>query len=235
MLANLGDLLNINTFTIIKKDMRQLIIPTILICLLFSCAPARFVKPLNKKQHAANISLGGPLIKYGTATIPIPFLTANYGYGFDSTTTCFASINITSALYGNFQVELGATKQLLQQKKYFPALSVSPMINVVYKNKDAKKLYPQLTINAFWEYGKRKNFFYLGADNWFELSAIRQYEIKQKNHWIFMPMVGHSFARKKWNFNIEAKIIAPNISNEKLVVDYVTPVSYTHLTLPTSP
>ena len=195
------------------------------ICLLFSCAPARFVKPLKQKEHAANLSFGGPLIKFGTATIPIPFITANYGYGIDSTFTGFAAFNITSALYGNFQMELGATKQILKQHKYVPALSVTPVLNVIYKNKAAKKLYPQLAINAFWEYGKRKNIVYVGVDNWFELASKRQYEIKQKNHWMFMPMIGHSFAQKKWNFNIEAKIIAPNLSNEKLVVDYVTPLN----------
>ena len=195
------------------------------ICMLASCAPTRFVKPLAKKQHAANVSLGGPLIKYGTATVPIPFLTANYGYGIDSTFTGFASVNITSALYGNFQLELGATKQVLQQKQYFPGLSITPVANIIYKNKDARKLYPQLAINAFWEYGKRKNIVYVGVDNWFELASKRQYEIKQKNHWMFMPMIGHSFTGKKWNFNIEAKVIAPNLSNEKLVVDYVTPLN----------
>lgn len=194
------------------------------ITLIFSCAPIHFVKPLATKQHAAKVSLGGPLIKYGTATIPIPFLNANYGYGIDSTLTAFASFNITSALYGNFQMELGATKQILKQNKYLPALSFTPVLNVIYKNKNAKKLYPQLAINAFWEYGKRKNFIYVGVDNWFELASKRQYEIKQKNHWIIMPMIGHSIVGKKWSFNIEAKIIAPNLSNEKLVVDYVTPL-----------
>ena len=48
--------------------------------------------------------------------------------------------------------------------------------------------------------------------------------MKQPNHWIFMPSIGHSIVGKKWNFNIEAKIIAPNLSNEKLVVDYQTPL-----------
>ena len=99
--------------------------PIFLLFALFigACSASRFVKPLNKKQHAANLSFGGPLIKFGTATIPIPFLTANYGYGIDSTLTGFASFNITSALYGNFQLELGATKQWLKQKKYLPALA----------------------------------------------------------------------------------------------------------------
>jgi hypothetical protein len=181
------------------------------------------VKPLAKKQQAVNLSFGGSLIKYGTATIPMPFLTANYGYGIDSTLTGFASLNITSALFGNAQIELGATKQLLKQNKYIPALSITPVINIIYKNKNARKLYPQLAINAFWEYGKHKNIVYVGFDNWFELASKRQYEVKQQNHWTLMPTIGHSFNNKKWNFNIEAKVIAPNESNEKLVVDYVTP------------
>lgn len=68
-----------------------------------ACAPVRYVKPLVKNQHAANLSIGGPLIKMKKSTIPIPFLTANYGYGIDSTLTGFVSVNITSAIYGNLQ------------------------------------------------------------------------------------------------------------------------------------
>jgi hypothetical protein len=192
-------------------------------CILFSCAPVRFVKPLAKKQQAATLSLGGPLIQYGAATIPIPFITANYGYGIDSSLTAFASVNITSALYGNFQAELGVTKQVWKQKKYIPAISLTPVINVIYKNKDARKIYPQLAVNLFWEYGKHKNYVYAGMDNWFELSQKRKYDIKQPNQWMFMPLIGHSITRNKWNLNIEAKVIAPNLSNEKLVVNYVTP------------
>jgi hypothetical protein len=191
---------------------------------VFSCSPIKFIKPLNKKQNAATISLGGPLIKYGNATIPIPFLTANYGYGIDSSLTGFASINITSALFGNFQTELGVTKQLVNQNQYFPAVSVTPVANIIYRNKEAFKFYPQIAINAFWEYNKRKNFVYLSLDNWFELAQKKAFDIKQPNHWICMPTIGHSFEGKKWNFNIETKIIAPNLSNEKLVVDYETPL-----------
>jgi len=193
------------------------------LAILSSCTSIKFVKPLNKKQHSASVSLGGPLIKYGTATIPIPFLTADYGYGIDSSLTGFASFNITSALFGNFQMELGATKQLWKQNNYLPAISITPVGNIIYRNKDAYKFYPQLAINAFWEYGKHKNVVYVALDNWFELAQKRAYDIKQPNHWIFMPTVGHSFTGKKWNFNIEAKIIAPNLSHQKLVVDYQTP------------
>lgn len=188
-----------------------------------ACAPTRYVKPLAKKQSAVNVSLGGPLIAYGNTTIPIPFLTANYGYGIDSTLTAFTSLNITSALYGNFQLELGATKQFLKQHMYFPALSGTLVFNGIYRNADAAKLYPQLDLNAFWEYGKRKNYFYIGLSNWFELSQKRTLGETQPNHWIWMPLLGHSFNGKKWNVNLEVKAIAPNLSNKNIVVDYKTP------------
>ncbi|MBK7182939.1 MAG: hypothetical protein IPH89_08375 [Bacteroidetes bacterium] len=55
------------------------------------------------------------------------------------------------------------------------------------------------------------------------MSQKKAYDLKQANHWFVSPMIGHSFVGKKWNFNIEAKVIAPNLSNEKLVVDYQTP------------
>ncbi|MCX6274771.1 MAG: hypothetical protein NTV09_06155 [Bacteroidetes bacterium] len=193
-------------------------------CILGSCAPMRFVKPLEKKQQAANISLGGELIKYNSLTIPVPFLTANYGYGIDSSLTGFASLNITSALFGNFHLGLGATKQLLKQNGYCPAFSVAPAFDFIYRNKNAVKFYPQLAVNAFWEYGKKNNLVYLGIDNWFELASKRAYGQKQENHWIFMPALGHSFCGKKGSFNTEVRVIAPNLSNEKLVVEYQTPL-----------
>ena len=196
----------------------------ILSLFIVSCAPSRFIKPLNKKQHAASISLGGPLIQYGNYTIPVPFLAANYGYGIDSTLTGFAGMNVTSALFGNAQLELGITKQLLKQHTYLPAISVTPQLNSIYRDRNSYKFYPQLDLNAFWEYGKRKNYFYVGISNWFELSKTRTLGESQPNHIIFMPIAGHTFTTKKWNFNLEVKVIAPNLSNDNIVVDYKTPL-----------
>lgn len=195
----------------------------LLLLLCTACAPVRYVKPLQKKQSAAAVSLGGPLITYGKATIPVPFVTAAYGYGIDSALTAFASFNITSALYGNFQAELGATRQFAAQRRYLPALSGTLLINGICRNAGAAKLYPELDANAFWEYGKRKNYFYIGLGNWFELSQKRTLGETQPNHWIPVPLLGHSFTGKKWNLCLEAKFIAPNLSDKNIVVDYQTP------------
>ncbi|HRH66125.1 MAG TPA: hypothetical protein PLU53_07505 [Bacteroidia bacterium] len=194
------------------------------ILLLFSCAPERYVKPLAAKQHASGLAVGGPLIKFGETTIPMPFLTANYGYGIDSTLTTFGAVNITSALFGNVQLELGATRQVLRQQAYIPALSISPVFNLIARPKAPFKVYPQLDVNAFWEYGKHKNYFYIGFGNWFEFAAKRTLGEKQTNHWLFFPLAGHCFAGKQWDVLLETKILAPNLSNEKLVVEYRTPL-----------
>lgn len=191
---------------------------------IISCAPSRFVKPLKEDEQAINISLGGPLVSYSDVPIPMPFLTATYGYGFDSTLTGFGALNITSLLYGNAQLELGVTKQLIQQRGSRPGVSINPVANIIYRNKDAAKVYPQLDINAFWEYNKNRNFFYVGLSNWFELSGKRAFEQDQKTQWILSPMIGQTFVKSKWNYNIEMKIIAPNIDNNTSPVEYKTPL-----------
>jgi hypothetical protein len=203
--------------------MRQ-IIYLFIVLFAYSCSPSRFIRPLERDQHAANLSFGGPLIQYDKMTIPVPFLTAAYGYGIDSSLTAYSSLNITSALFGNFQMELGATKQIIQQSNYFPAISINPQINFIYRDAHAHKFYPQFDANFFWEYGERNNYVYVGVSNWFELARKRTLGEPQKDHWYFIPLAGHSFVRQKWNLNVEAKVIAPNLSNRNIVVDYQTPL-----------
>lgn len=191
--------------------------------LFLSCSPARFVKPLAKNEQAVDVSFGGPLFKMGNNTIPMPFLSATYGYGIDSTLTGFGSLNITSALYGNFQAELGVSKQVLKQHSFVPAITLVPILNIIYRNPTDAKIYPQADLYAWWQYGHHHNFMYAGMSNWFELANTRTLEQPQDNHWIFTPVIGHAFSSQKWNLNIEAKVIAPAISNEKLVIEYQTP------------
>jgi hypothetical protein len=195
----------------------------VLIATIVSCAPSRFVKPLNAKQQAVNLSLGGPLFEFHNATIPMPLLSATYGYGIDSSLTGFGSLNITSALYGNLQLELGVTKRLLKQNGNIPGISINPVANIIYRNKDAFKLYPQLDVNAYWDHNKGRNFFYAGINNWFELAGKKAYGEKQTNHWFISPMIGETFVRRKWNYNVELKVLAPNVSSKNNVVGYKTP------------
>jgi hypothetical protein len=195
----------------------------VLFCLLASCAPSRFVKPLAAKEKAVNLSLGGPLIVYSGLTIPVPFVTATYGYGVDSSLTGFGSINLTSALYGNVQFELGVTKNIIRQHGNAPGISVSPVANVILRPKERGKLYPQLDLNAYWNFNHDRNLIYAGLSNWFELSGKKASGLKQTNHWLLSPMIGHSFIRKMHELILEAKVLAPGLQNDRQTVDYQTP------------
>ncbi len=146
-----------------------------------SCAPTRFVKPLDKKEQAVNLSLGGPVIGYNNIPVPVPFLTLTYGRGIDSNLTAFGSVNITSAFYGNAQVEAGIVKRLVQQHRSWPGISITPVANFIYRNKDAKKFYPQLDLNAYWDYNKGRNFFYAGLSNWFEIILYKSIRSKARS------------------------------------------------------
>ena len=37
-------------------------------------------------------------------------------------------------------------------------------------------------------------------------------------------MLGHIFQRRKWDFTVEVKVIAPNLKNNYNTVDYKTPL-----------
>ncbi len=196
-----------------------------LLAFIISCSPARFVQTLDKGEHAANLSLGGPLIGFAGATIPIPFVTATYGYGLDSATTLFAAFNLTSALYQNFQIEAGATRRLLKPNRWQPGISLTPSMQLIYHDRQARKLYPILDINLYWNYGKRKHYWYAGLNNWFELSGQRVHGQSQTRHWTLSPQLGHVFnMKRRWEWITEFKVIAPGRSNQQLVVDYKTPL-----------
>lgn len=193
---------------------------------LTSCAPSRFVKPLAKGEQAINIATGGPVVTYSDIPIPVPLVSATYGYGIDSSLTLFGGLNITSAFYGNAQVEAGVVKRIVQQQHSWPGVSVTPVANFIYRNKDASKFYPQLDVNAYWDYNKGRNFFYAGLSNWFELSSTKAHDQKQDHHWLLSPMIGEYFVRNKWSINVEAKIVAANLSSEKTVAEYKTPFGH---------
>ena len=204
--------------------MQNRLLIVILILCLGSCAPTRFVKPLAKKQQAINLSLGGPLISLNHVPVPVPFFSAIYGYGLDSNLTGFAGVNLTSVLYGNLQVELGLTKGLIKPHGNSPGVSISPVANIIYRNHTGTKLYPQLDANAYWEFNRHRNLLYVGISNWFELSGKKTSGVTQKDFWLITPMVGQTFVRKKSEFTIELKIIAPQLNNDKVAVDYKTPL-----------
>ena len=187
------------------------------------CSPSRIVQPLQKGESQVGLHLGGPMIRFAGAPLPIPLTSLSYARGIDSTFTAFGGIGLTAAAFGVAQVDLGCTKGLWTPKGARPGVSVSPSLNFMIDKWEGNfRFYPTLDVNAYWQLGKRKNTAYIGLNNWFVLNATRTQGEPQTTRYIPNLQVGYVIRRKGWNYTIEAKYLAPFNDNVKLVPDYIS-------------
>jgi len=190
---------------------------------LSSCAPTRFVKPLEENQWAVTGSFGGPLVDFDGTTIPLPFTSVGVGYGMTHSSTVLANIHTTALAFGVLHIEAGVLQSIIEPEGIRPGISVGGSLNFMGDMWWANmKLFPQIDANLYWNYGHRDNFFYIGTSNWFDLAAERAHGETQPNNWIFNLQVGHTFGGPKWDFVMEAKYLAPFHSNQNIVVDYTS-------------
>ncbi len=188
-----------------------------------SCAPARYVRPLEKGQSKVSATFGGPLINYSGTTIPAPLLGFAAGHGFKDGLTGFAGLHATSLAFGVLHVDAGVVKGLLKPNGWIPGVSASPVANMMFDKWEHKfSFFPQADINAYWNYGKKKHYCYLGLANWFDLHSTRAEGEPQTKHWLPVVQVGNTLAAKKWEYTLELKYIAPNYSNRDIVVPYIS-------------
>jgi hypothetical protein len=205
------------------RNMKKLIFLAFIgICI--SCTSSRIVKPLEKNEKEIGLSLGGPLIHFSDLVIPIPFTSLHYAQGITDDITAFGGLHTTSLISGVIHVDAGIVANLLTEDKYYFGVSASPALHFMTDIWEYNtKLFPTIDINAYRTYNERGNFFYFGVTNWFDLAKYKAHDELNTNKWLFAPQIGHTAIRKKWNINIELKYLAPNISNQKLVVDYIKP------------
>lgn len=190
-----------------------------------SCAPSRFIEPLQKKELAVGANLGGPLIKFGSAVIPLPISAIEVGYGLDTNLTVHAGLHTTALVFNNFQMDLGFTYKVLDQKKYIPNVSVTPGFNFIFDLNDKNsKLWPMLDLNAYWNYGNNRSYFYSGISNIFELSKTMANDQPQKQRWMLNPQIGHVLKSKtgKIQFTTEIKFLGLNQTNAYAFLPYAS-------------
>ncbi len=195
------------------------------ILFLSACAPSRFVEPLKKKQLAVGGNLGGPLIDFGGKPIPVPLSAIEVGYGLDSNLTIHGGLHTTALLFGDLQLDAGVTYKFLNQNGFVPNLSVSPSLNYVQSfNEGVFKLWPQLDLNAYWNYGRKNNYFYAGFNNLFELSKTMALNQPQKQRWLYNPQIGHVLKGKNQHFQLvtEFKFLGLNQLNPPSFVPWVS-------------
>jgi hypothetical protein len=193
---------------------------------LWSCNTTRVVKPLEKGELQAGANLGGPLFKLGSAPLFMPLSSLHAAYGCKEHTTAFASLHTTALLFGVLQTDLGITRQLIQQNNYIPGISVSPIANMMIDRWDGRfSFFPQLDINAYWNYRSKPHFFYTGLNNWFEFRNKRAHGETQPTFILPTLHLGHQWCKSKYNIQLELKYIGFTQPNQPVVVNYISPAS----------
>jgi hypothetical protein len=188
---------------------------------LLSCSPTRIVKPLAKGEQAVGANLGGPLITFAGAPIPIPYISAFYARGLNDKTTAFGSVHLTALAFGVFQTDIGICRELYANQKLQLGVSVNPAIQIAIDRwEGSAKFWPQLDIIVYKNWGSKK-MLYAGINNWFEPSTQRAHNEVQNKQWYINPHMGFLYSPRKWSYGIETKWVAPGVSNTPNVVDYI--------------
>ena len=203
---------------------------------LASCAPARFVEPLKKGQQVITGNFGGPVAKIpGIGAIPIPFTAVGYGYGVTNKTTVFGNLHTTSLAFGIGQTDLGVSQSIWKNDKM--GVSAQGTMNIfVDFYTGANRFWPQLDANYYFKYGKHSkpvqldamckipskhyNFFYAVLSKWFDTYKTESQGRPNAQFWIPSVQIGHQWIRPKWSYQAELKMLAPNQSNQNIVVNY---------------
>ena len=186
---------------------------------VFSCAPTRNVKPLQKNEQQVTGSFGGPIIQFGGLWIPIPYTSVAYSRGLSNELTAYAALHTTAALFGDLQIEAGSSFWLLKPDSGIFSMSGNASLQVA-GNVSAKeyRVWPQLELNGIFDYGSKGHFAYAGIGSRIETEYFGQ---RPNGHSPFIPYLnlGNTWNRKKWQFQLELKLLAPGMVKENLVAD----------------
>ncbi|MGL5892965.1 MAG: hypothetical protein ACRC3B_23950, partial [Bacteroidia bacterium] len=132
----------------------------ILIAFVFaSCAPVRYVRPLQKNTHAVSASLGGPVIGFAGAVLPVPFTSLGYGYGLSNNITAYANLHTTSLMFGNIQTDFGICGRIWAASDERLQVTGNASFNFAANMQGASaRLWPQADLNLSYNLGKSRSF-----------------------------------------------------------------------------
>ena len=218
IINNSGFSIECRIFTFMKE-----LLMMALVVALIGCAPSRYVEPLEKDQWSVGGSVGGPMLTFNDAPIPAPLSSVEVGYGLDSNLTVFGALHTTSLLFGTGHVDLGATYLPIKQNGYIPNVSITGTATFAYSpSASAFNFWPMLDANAYWNYGKRRNYFYVGVNNTFILQDGIDLDRPKDQRMLLSPQFGHVFkaTENRYQLFAEVKLYAPYIDSEDAFVPY---------------
>lgn len=187
----------------------------VILCLLVpGCGTIPSVRPIGRGERALALSSGGPVTRiYGTR-MSVPYSVLRYRQGLTEDTDCHVGVHPTMLVLGNLGMDIGLTKQVLEQSGGRPGLSLEGSIYGFYHFNELLSIraYPEISLLGSYRLGNRRELFYFGVQNMVQLA---------RPHLVFAPFMGLEISiGKRFAVNLEAKWYAPGEESEDRVVDY---------------
>jgi len=208
---------SINTNYGNKEDRTQLQKPfagmtaiSLAMFILFSCAPIRHVRPIEKGELVMSAGVGGPFTgQIGWAPFPLISFGANYGVA--DKIDIEAGFEGTSALFGVLSLEGGCNWRPLAAEGWKPGLIAGAgLLGATDFKANQSRLWPDATLTAVWRLSP-KWYYYAGMDNWFETHVTRYDGNVQQYHWLPVIHSGLDFGSPSWHVQLEGILYVPNI------------------------
>lgn len=199
----------------------------ILVALIIgSCAPSRYVVPLNRKERSFGVSYGGLIVEENDVPMPLPLVNISYAKGKTDRLTYFGGLHISPLLNGYFGGEIGALREWKWWSKLKLGLTTNAVANIMYASYSGFNIFPQFDANLYWHFKndphyfcdcpgdpKWNMFFYTGFQSHY--NGINNYSFSEpfSDELVFSPHVGYSFGTGDWRFSTEIKWIQPWSNN----------------------
>ena len=177
------------------------------------CGSTQPVRVLEEGKTKAAISFGGPIIQFGSAPIPVPYLTIGAMHGYSDDLTLAANAHLLSAALGDIGFDAGAALRLLKQDGAVPELTGKAQIYLfdnIAHGPNTPRFFPMISLNGSYLIGE-SSLFYAGIDNLFQLS---------KPAYMLSPFIGTEFyISRRISGQIETKWMAANINSSHGILE----------------
>jgi hypothetical protein len=191
-----------------------------------ACVTSNNARPLAPGEHAVAMTFGGPLIDVpNVGIIPMPNATVEGRHGIIEDLDINYGIHLLPTAYGNPGGHVGATFLVVDEKAFFPALSVGNRLyafsNLIDGRVDLERrgvfFMHQLDLTASYEIWDQ--LLYGGVTHYLPFN----------NPGLFLaPFFGVEFQPGiDWiRPYLELRYLAPYINNHFAAVDYITPFGH---------
>ncbi len=179
------------------------------------CGTVTAVRALHKGESCVAVSLGGPVANVAGMDVPMPYAVGRYRYGLTDRAGLYGGAHLAMPAFGVLGLEAGFSYQLLDQRGALPGLSACAACTGLIEPGGGEALFPGLDLVASWQVGGRW-LVYAGGQS--------LYQLNEKPHAVFAPLVGAECRLGRWRVSLESKWYAPTERTHPRNVNYRLPI-----------